>query len=94
MLIREYLKMNKFIANGREELRNDPQTQEMITNIEKQVKEVYLKRISEAGWFRRILLRYRMGQEIRDRIDQIVPKNGLYLINGKRDSQVGSLFPE
>ncbi len=64
---------NKIVADGRERA-YDGSIQQVRAEIEAQ----YAEELRKAGFWKRILLQRRIEREIRDRMKEIAPPDGLY----------------
>ncbi len=62
------------LVDGRERV-----VRENYERIACEVRAWYADELSRAGWLRRPLLHFKIRREIRRRLDQIAPRDGLYL---------------
>jgi len=65
--------VQEIVAGGRERI-----LAQVEDRIRAEVRSEYLGRLSKAGFWKRIRLRYEMWREIRQRIDEKAPPGGLY----------------
>jgi hypothetical protein len=86
--------MNRFVADGRERLLADPETQKQIADATRRVAEKYQGALAEAGFWKRLWLRWRMYREINREVEKIAPSRGLYAAAGLNEPQNKTLDAE
>ena len=55
---------DEIVADGGERLLADPQTQDRIAQVVRAIHDKYQQDLREAGWLKRLLLRWRIRVEI------------------------------
>lgn len=71
-----------FVANGRRIISNG-----VKSNIKQEVLAEYEPELRKAGFWRRLLIKRRMREIIRKRLDEAAPPSALYAIKGFTASQ-------
>lgn len=79
--------MNNIVADGRERLLEDPGTQEQIAHAIRQVFEKHRQEWEQAGFWKKLRLRWKIESEINAAIEKIAPSRGLYFSASKVMSQ-------
>ena len=68
---------NRIVVDGGERIREGN-----AARIRQEVKARFAHELAQAGFFRRIVLQWRMRAEIRRELKRIAPREGLYARNG------------
>ena len=69
----------RFIANGREQLKKSEEYQAACAEVIAAVRARYAEPLANAGALRRLVLRFRMQREIAREVDKLAPRGALYL---------------
>jgi hypothetical protein len=64
---------NAFVVNGEENMRKSPEFQERLRALRQSVRARHEHELANAGFFRRILLRWQIEREYRRELQKIVP---------------------
>ena len=68
-----------FTSDGYGKLRSSPEVQKERERIAAQVRSRYAEELGTVGWYRKPWLEYRIHREIERRLDEIAPRDALYL---------------
>jgi len=75
MMTKNTSSTNGIVTKGRSNaLKNNPEKERICAEIKKR----YADHLARAGFFRKIILRYRMSREIKKEIEKLAPPDALY----------------
>ncbi len=72
---------DSIVADGRERLLKSVGEREI--EIKRRIEDSYRSELASAGWWRRLVLKYRIKAEIARELEKIAPRQGLYLRHSK-----------
>ena len=64
---------SRILVNGHSRILRDE-----LERIRREVREQYAKELAEAGFLCRLVLRMHIRKEVRARLDDVAPRDGLY----------------
>ena len=80
---------NGIVADGRER-----EAKARFKEIRERIEKEHSEELKRAGWFRRLIIRWRMHGEIQRELERVAPTDGLYShVETKFDSSMDDKSP-